>query len=140
MRLDDRSADRQSDAHAGLLGRKEGLKQAGHYVILGNPGRYLKPQLDHVVRRSSIGHGQFAARGVRHGVQRVAKQIDQHLLDLDPVDQHRIELRVKVKSSSTPCSRAPVNPSAAASSISLERLSTRFSDFARATRNREAGG
>ena len=34
---------------------------------------------------------------MRHRLERVAKQIDQHLLDLDPVHQHQIVLRVQVE-------------------------------------------
>ena len=34
---------------------------------------------------------------MRHGLERIAKQIDQHLLDLDPVYQHLIVLRIEVE-------------------------------------------
>ena len=34
---------------------------------------------------------------MRHGLERVAKQIDQNLLDLDPVHQHLIVLRVQIE-------------------------------------------
>ena len=36
-------------------------------------------------------------RGMRHGLERVAEQIDQNLLDLDPVHQHQIVLRVEIE-------------------------------------------
>ena len=34
---------------------------------------------------------------LRHRLQRIAKQVDQHLLDLDPVGQHQVDCRIEVE-------------------------------------------
>ena len=97
MRFDNRPADRQADAHAGFLGRKEGLKQVLRHVFPKAGSGIGYHNFDHIVRRRHIGYGQFAARGMCHGLERVAKQIDQHLLDLDAVHQHQIVPRVQIE-------------------------------------------
>ena len=54
--------------------------------------------LDHVVGRpGTLDDDQLAARRLRHRLERVAEQIDQHLLDLDPVDQHQSCARVEIE-------------------------------------------
>ncbi len=45
---------------------------------------------DHIVGNRNIGNGELAAQRLRHGLERIAKQIDQDLLNLDPIDQHLI--------------------------------------------------
>ena len=40
---------------------------------------------------------QFPPRRLRHRLERIAKQIDQDLLDLDPVHQHQIVLRIEIE-------------------------------------------
>ena len=40
---------------------------------------------------------KFAPWRMRHRLQRIAEQVDQNLLDLDPIDQHQIVLRVEIE-------------------------------------------
>ena len=88
--LDDRAADRQSHAHAGFLGGEEGLKQIWNDVVLEAGAGVGHLDLDHVVRDAGVGDDELAPRRLRHRFQRVAEQIDQHLLDLHPVGEDEI--------------------------------------------------
>jgi hypothetical protein len=97
MCLDDRAADRQSDAHAGFLGGKEGLKKTLHHVFSEAGSGVGYGDFDHIIGYRGIGYSQFASRGMCHGFKRVTKQVDQDLLDLNPVHQHLVVLRVQIE-------------------------------------------
>src|ERR1700751_1357516 len=87
MRLDDRPADREAEAHAVVFGGLEGMEQ---------PTGDLRGKSRPVVRHDDANMAAVAARGdvdepsTPRGecLHRIAYQIDQHLLDLHPVDQH----------------------------------------------------
>ena len=81
-----------------------------------------------------------AARQLLHRLDGVAHEIEQHLLDLDLVDQDRVDVGGRSGTRIfTPCSLAPTSASALASSTSLLRFST-ASRSRRARRSRASGG
>ena len=97
MGFDNRAADRESYAHAGLLRRKECLKQIGFDVIVESVPRIGHRDLNHVVGDPGIGRDKLPFRRLRHRFKRIAEQIDQYLLNLHPVHQNPIERRVQIE-------------------------------------------
>ena len=96
MSLDDRPADRQADAHPALLGRDKRLKQLGRDGFADPP-----PLSSMLTRMKSGGSGavwncEASHRAVHHGVDCIADQVDEHLLNLDAVDEHLIGVRVEL--------------------------------------------
>ena len=87
MRLDDRATDREAYAHAVLLGRDERLKQLWRDGI-ANPRTGV---LDCDARQDRLRRVPSApkASGLRrhHRIDRIADEVDEHLLDLDAIDQ-----------------------------------------------------
>ena len=97
MCLDNRAADGQPHAHAGFLCRKEGLEQVGHDIIRNSGAGIKYRNFNHVVGDPGIRGDKLALRRVCHRLERIAKQIDQNLLDLNPINQNQIVLRIEVK-------------------------------------------
>ena len=87
----------KSHSHAGLLGREEGLKQVRLDVILESRAGVGHLDFDHVVGDPGIGRDQLPPRALRHRFERVAEQVDQDLLNLHPVGQHQIGLRIQIE-------------------------------------------
>ena len=98
MRLDDGAADRQSHTQAVGLGRLERLEQP-----VGDFGRYSATRigdahLDHAVAVSTRGlDRQQAPRRVLHRLDGVADEIEQDLLHLDAVGEHRGRARIEIE-------------------------------------------
>ena len=96
MRLHDRPADRQADAHAVLLGCHEGLEQLRGDDSTMPGARILNADLDEAVVGRRGRDCQRANRTVDHGVDRVADQVDEHLLNLDAVDEDQIGVGIEL--------------------------------------------
>ena len=96
------AADRKADAHAGLLGREEGWNRFGLSVVAANPEPVSETAIS-IMSSAALVFEAISSRCVelRHRFQRVAEQIDQHLLDLDPVGQHQVARRVEVEAQLT---------------------------------------
>jgi len=85
--LDDRPADRQADTHAVDLGREERVEQLVHAVAVeahagvphrqADPVAILVPGTDHDLSRAAVN--------ADHGIRSVAEQIEDDLLQLDPI-------------------------------------------------------
>src|SRR5712671_5298464 len=89
MRLDDLAANGKAEPHAVALGRNERLEQAIRDfgskawtgVRNGNLDGFLVPY--------RYRHNEFAAPALGHRFDPVAHQIDENLLDLNPICDHR---------------------------------------------------
>ena len=97
MCFDDRSADGKSHPHTGLLGREEGLKQIGFDVVMESGSGVGHRDFDHIVVDFCVRGNQLSPRRLRHRLERIAEKIDQHLLDLDPIDQNQVEFRIEIE-------------------------------------------
>src|SRR4051812_40380300 len=102
MALDDGARDRQADTHAIALGRYEGLKQ-----LLGDFRRNARAfvgnvDFHNVVLTRARCDQQFRTRGVLHRLDRIADQVQKHLLDLHLVDKDEIMFRIDPESHPDP--------------------------------------
>src|SRR5579859_4086114 len=70
LRLDDRAADRQADAHALRLGGHERLEQTVRNRWRETAARVADANLDHAAGPGSAGDDQFAAGAIGHGLDR----------------------------------------------------------------------
>ena len=96
MAFDDGTRDRQTDSHAVAFGRDERLKQlVGDFRRNARPGIGDKDFHQFAVRPAR--NQQFPARGLLHGLDRIADQVQQYLLDLDLVDQDEVVHRIDLK-------------------------------------------
>src|SRR5687768_3926553 len=92
---DDGVADRQAQPHTGGLGADERLEQ-----MLGDfPGdagaAVLDRHADMPVGAAARADPQAADGALRYRLDGVADEVDQHLLDLDPVDQYHVGQRIE---------------------------------------------
>src|SRR5438270_7442924 len=94
--LDDRPADGQSDTHAVLLRCDERLEQLfGDRFADSRAGVFDAHA--HQIRRLPIGpDGQASDWSIHHRVDRVADQVDENLLNLDPYDENLVGAGVKL--------------------------------------------
>jgi hypothetical protein len=88
VRFDDRSADREADAHAALLGREEALKQVVELTC-----GYAKTSVLYLrVDRFRLGLGgandQPALSMIGHGLEGVDRKVRKDLLELYAVAPH----------------------------------------------------
>jgi hypothetical protein len=75
----------------GLLRREEWLEQIRLDIVAeASPGIGYR-NLDHVVCYPHVRRNQLTVAGASHGLQRIAEQIDQDLLDLNPIGQYQVE-------------------------------------------------
>src|SRR6185437_2492833 len=86
MRLDDGLADGETYAHAFFLGGEKWLKES-LCRLRCDPRPGIRHRNAHKARFSRRGDGDVPAS--LHRIDGVADQIEQHLLDLDFVDQNR---------------------------------------------------
>lgn len=87
--LDDRVADRQSDAHTAVLRRIERLKKLAFALRLNTDARILHRQ-SNVAAVISLRPQEHHSRPVLHapqGVARVEQKVHDHLLDLNSIAQ-----------------------------------------------------
>src|SRR5580704_7164242 len=90
MRFDDSARDRQSDSQSLLFRGDERLEQARD-DIRSDPGpRVGHANGNHVVCYRRGRDDKLAPNGALHGLNRVAQQIEQDLLDLDLVDKYEV--------------------------------------------------
>src|SRR5689334_7194155 len=91
MSLDDRAADRKTHAQSSGLGAEEWLEDAVPTAVRNSNAAVLHgnyhPLLFINVRLDSQFTG--AARDTLHGFRTVQDQIDDHLLKLDAIGEHR---------------------------------------------------
>src|SRR5262245_29202706 len=87
MSLDDGPADGQADPHPVALGRVEGVEELVHALrIEANAG--IAHGDPHTVGGLAFGSDQQVPRTVvdaNHRIRRVAEQVQDHLLELDPI-------------------------------------------------------
>ncbi len=98
MGLDDGPADGQADAHAVRLRGHEGLEELlGD--LWGDAGSGIRhAHLDQALGgERPRGDGQVAPGDILHGLDRVADQVEQDLLHLDPDRHHEGRVRVEVE-------------------------------------------
>ncbi len=97
MRFDDGAADREPQAHPLRLGRHERLEDA--LQVLGpNTRAAVGDGHDHArALPAAAAHSELSLRlGPGHGVAAVDEEIQQHLLQLDPIARHGGKLRREV--------------------------------------------
>src|SRR6266850_26872 len=99
MRLDDRTADRQPHAHAAGLGGEEGAEQLVHAVRI-DPDAGILHGHQHLITLVRLRTNHQLARPVRdgrHRLDRIHDEVDEHLLQLDPITEHRSQGRRQVQ-------------------------------------------
>ena len=97
MGFDDAAADRQPDAHPGVLGGEERLKQIGERALRKTVPRIRHADFEHVVGGAGARNDKLAIRALRHRLDRVAKQVDQDLLDLDAIRDDQVDRRIELE-------------------------------------------
>src|SRR5262249_49557191 len=97
MGLDNGAADRQADTHAVTLVGDKGLEELRHH-FLRDPGPGVgHADGDHIVIAGSGGNNELASLRRLHGLDGIAQQVQQNLLDLHLVDKDEIDGRVELK-------------------------------------------
>src|SRR6202140_5126605 len=90
--FDDRTADREPHTHAAGFGGEEGVEQPVR-IFCGDPDAAIGHTYKHLLRIVLAGSDRQFARPIRdrlHGFNAVHHQVDDHLLELDPITQdHR---------------------------------------------------
>src|SRR5262249_37216648 len=100
---DNCAADRQADTHAVSLVGHKGLEELRHQ-FRRDPGAGVgHADGNHVVVAGCGGDDEFASLRRRHGLDRISQQIEQHLLNLDLVDEDEIDGRVSLKPHTNSC-------------------------------------
>src|SRR5215831_4712943 len=95
--LDNRAADRQADTHAVALIGDEGLEELRHQ-FRRDPGSGVgHADGDHLVVAGCGGNNELASLRRLHGLDGIAQQVQQNLLDLHLVDKDEIDGRVELK-------------------------------------------
>src|SRR5262249_25083617 len=102
MSLDDRAADKQSDAHAAALRGAEGIEQRAEALQRQSHTRIAHRQANIVALRLSLGLDQQLPRSilhVRHRFQAIAEEIQNDLLELNPIagDEREIIRKLRLK-------------------------------------------
>ena len=90
MPLDDRAADRQADSHSVAPGGIEGLEQPLGILRLKSDPRIPHQQGYPAVLAALRSHRQLprAIGDLAHGVRGVEQQVEDDLLQLDPIAGH----------------------------------------------------
>ena len=131
MGLDDRAADGKPDAHAGFLGREEGLEQVGLRPRRNAVARY-RTRRSRPCRRPPSRVDAISSR--RGDCAIASSALRNRLTSTCWIWTRSTSTRSHCGSSSnrsrTPCSRAPARPSAPASSISLREAFDALLDLA----------
>jgi hypothetical protein len=97
MRLHDRSADGEADAHAAFLRGKEALEQTMK-LVLGYSGTIVLNQGADCAGVCQRGPDEEAAFSLAcHRLQRVDREICEHLLERDPVTPHNGEIQSQIE-------------------------------------------
>ena len=104
------TADRQADAHAGLLGREERLKQVHMGIVAKSMSGIRNGNFNHIIGCLGVGDDQLAMGRTGHRFQRIAEEIDQHLLDLDPIGNHLVVGRIELEAQHKPLFASPGEP------------------------------
>src|SRR5215510_9087222 len=97
MRLDDGARDRQADPHAMPLGGEERLEQLRSRLFRNAVSGVGHADGDHAVLAGSGGHDELAPGRLLHGLDRVAHEVEQHLLDLHLVGEHKLDRRIELE-------------------------------------------
>src|SRR5499427_486012 len=95
--LDNGAADRQADTHAVALVGDKGLEELRHQ-FLRDPGPGVgNADGDHVVVAGGGGNDELASLRRLHGLDGIAQQVQQNLLNLHLVDKDEINSGVELK-------------------------------------------
>src|SRR6516162_2531288 len=97
VRLDNGAADRQADTHSLALVGDKGLEELRHQFRRDPGSGVAHADDDHVVVAGCRGDNKLATLRGFHGLDGIAQQVQQHLLDLHLVDQNEIDGRVELK-------------------------------------------
>src|SRR6516162_388816 len=97
MRLHDRARDRQADAHTVAFGGDERLEKLGGDLRRDAGSGVGDGDFDHVVGRQRGRDDEFATLGLLHRRDGITDQVEQHLLDLHFVGQHKIGARIELE-------------------------------------------
>src|ERR1700730_5574881 len=92
------AGDRQAHAHAVALGGDEGLKQLRRHFRCYPAAGVRHADGDHVVVSLGRKYDELSFFRVLHCLDGIAQQIEQDLLDLHLIGQHKIDCRVELKS------------------------------------------
>src|SRR5262249_19260113 len=93
--FDDRARDRQPHSHAVTFRGHERLEELRRDLVRDSrPGIGYADDCRAILARCG-GQDKLAMRRLLHGFDRVAYQVEQHLLHLDLVGEHQIERRIK---------------------------------------------
>src|SRR6516225_6063488 len=95
--LDNGAADRQADTHAVALVGDKGLEELRHQ-FLRDPGPGVgNADGDHIVVAGGGGNDELASLRRLHGLDGIAQQVQQNLLDLHLVDKNEIDGGIELK-------------------------------------------
>ena len=97
MRFDDRTADRQPQSHTAFLGTRKRLEKLRQLRGVDAPAGVGDRYPDQAVRCACGRYGDVAHVAAGDCLDAIADQVDQHLLDLDAVDEGVLSLRVEVE-------------------------------------------
>ena len=88
--FDNRPADREADSHSSLFRRDERLEQSlDNGFVDACPG-VLHGDRHEIVRTRPRANGEEAYRAIEHGIDGIADEIGEHLLNLDAIDEHGV--------------------------------------------------
>src|SRR6516164_9645685 len=100
--LDNGAADRQADTHAVALVGDKGLEELRHQFLRDPGPRVGNADGDHVVVAGSGGNDELASLRRLHGLDGIAQQVQQNLLDLHLIDEDEIDGRIELKPDTHP--------------------------------------
>ena len=89
-------ADGQAKPHAVRLGADESLEQPLRHVRRKAGATVLDRDLNEAIARRSGRNAQSPHRTVLHGLDRVANEVEYHLLDRDAIDQDAVDRRIEL--------------------------------------------
>ena len=80
-----------------FLGREERLKQVRLGIVAKSMPGVRHGNFNHIICGLGVRGDQLAMGRIGHRFQRIAEEIDQNLLDLDPVGKHQVACRIELE-------------------------------------------
>src|SRR5262245_5452889 len=96
--LDNGAADRQANTHAMTLISDKWLEELRSQFRWDARARISYADGDHIVVGGRRGNDKLASWRGRHCLDGISQQVEQHLLNLHPVDQDEIDAGLELKS------------------------------------------
>ena len=97
VRLDNRAANREAETHAVGLGGNEGFEQLAGDAVGKARSAVGDGDLHHALITQGRRHVELAPSACFHRLDGIAHEIDEDLLDLDPVDEHVRGVRLEMQ-------------------------------------------